>query len=111
MGWKVIQGRIKETYHPIPNAKEKRFEAFLDEQQCIGCGRFGIEKHHVMQSMPSKRWRRDHMCQIPVCPDCHRGKQGIHGIGSEAKWCEINQIDIEQTMKMLWLAAMTEGAM
>ena len=111
MGYKVIQGRIKETYHPIPNAKEKLFEAFLDEQPCIGCGRFGIEKHHVMQSMPSKRWRRDHMCQIPVCADCHRGKQGIHGIGSEAKWCAINKIDIEQTMKMLWLAAMTEGRM
>jgi len=109
MGYKVNHKPIREKYHPVPNAKEKRFEAFLDEQPCIGCGVHDVEKHHVMQSMPSKRWRRDHMCQIPVCADCHRGPEGIHGIGNEAYWCCLNDIDIEQTMKMLWLTAMQEG--
>lgn len=53
---------------------------------CIGCGRWGVELHHTMLRFPEKRHRRDHRFQIPICPDCHRGRDGIHGIGNEVKW-------------------------
>ena len=86
MGYKVNHGRIKPKYNPRPNAEEKRHEERLEQLPCIGCGKWGVECHHTMLDFPEKRFRRDHRFQIPVCPDCHRGKQGIHGIGREELW-------------------------
>lgn len=86
---RVQHGHIKERYNPVPNAAEARHETRLQEMPCIGCSKVGnIECHHTLEDFPAKRWRRDHRYQLPVCPDCHRGPQGIHGIGNEAKWAE-----------------------
>lgn len=88
MGWSPNHGRIKERYNPNPNAAERAFEAWLRDQPCYGCGRWGVEIHHTLLRFPEKRWRRDHRWQLPVCPQCHRGKEGIHGMGDEAAWLE-----------------------
>lgn len=88
MGWTPNHGRIKARYNPTPNAEERRHEQRLEGLPCFGCGRFGVEIHHVMTDFPAKRWRRDHRYQLPVCPPCHRGPNGIHGLGSERKWLE-----------------------
>jgi hypothetical protein len=103
MGWSPNHKRIKEKYNPRPNAQEARHEAHLYDLPCIGCGRFGVELHHTMTEFPEKRWRRDHRFQLPVCPDCHRGPQGIHGIGDEALWAEsVGLKDTGLIAKMLW---------
>lgn len=86
MGWTPEHGRIKARYNPKPNAEEKRHEERLETLPCFGCARFGVSCHHTMLKFPAKRWRRDHRYQLPVCWNCHQGPQGIHGIGSEAKW-------------------------
>jgi hypothetical protein len=86
VGWRPNHGRIKPKYNPQPNAEERRHEERLLELPCVGCGRWGVECHHTMLDFPGKRHRRDHRFQVPVCPDCHRGPKGIHGIGNEAKW-------------------------
>lgn len=88
MGWSPNHGRIKERYNPVPNAQERRHEQRLETLPCFGCGRFGGRCHHTMLKFPAKRWRRDHRYQLPVCDECHQGDNGIHGIGSEAKWLE-----------------------
>lgn len=79
-------GRIKAKYNPQPNAAEKRHEQRLYRMPCYGCGRYGVELHHTMLPFPEKRRRRDHRYQLPVCSECHRGQNGIHGLGSERKW-------------------------
>lgn len=33
------------------------------------------------------------MFLVPLCPDCHQGPEGIHGIGSEDEWCRRNSKD------------------
>ena len=86
MGWSPNHGRVKPRYNPQPNAAERRHEQRLEGLPCFGCGRFGVEVHHTLLDFPAKRWRRDHRFQLPVCPACHRGPQGIHGIGNEVKW-------------------------
>lgn len=86
MGWTPNHGRIKARYNPQPNAAERRHEQRLESLPCFGCGRFGVSCHHTMLDFPAKRWRRDHRFQLPVCPACHQGDEGIHGIGSEKKW-------------------------
>jgi len=102
MGFKVNYGRIKPKYSPIPNAEEKRHEQRLYQLPCIGCGAFGVELHHTMANFPEKRWRRDHRFQLPVCPSCHRGSNGIHGIGSETRWAEIHGLDTAKIAQSLW---------
>lgn len=86
MGWKPNHGRMKPKYNPQPNAVEERHEARLREMPCIGCGKHGVICHHTLIEFPEKRWRRDHRFQLPVCPDCHAGPDGIHGIGNESEW-------------------------
>lgn len=86
MGWKPDHKRIKETYSPYLSASEKRHERRVKDEPCFGCGRYGSEAHHIMLPFPAKRWRRDHRFRLPVCDGCHRGPEGIHGLGSEAAW-------------------------
>lgn len=103
MGWKPNHGRIKPKYNPKPNAEEERHETRLYDLPCIGCGRFGVELHHTMMKFPEKRFRRDHRYQLPVCSECHRGPEGIHGIGNEAEWAE--QMGLGDTgliARLLW---------
>jgi hypothetical protein len=103
MGWKPDHRPIREKYNPKPNAAEARHEDRLRGLPCIGCGREGnIECHHTMMEFPNKRWRRDHHYQLPVCPDCHRGPKGIHGIGSEAKWAAARGVDTATIAQMEW---------
>jgi hypothetical protein len=102
MGWKPEHARIKPKYNPQPNAEEARHEHRLRELPCIGCGAFGVELHHTMLAVPGKRWRRDHRFQLPVCGPCHRGTNGIHGLGSEARWGEINEINTAAIAQQLW---------
>lgn len=86
--------RIKDKYRPEPNRRERRHKGIVKELPCYGCGVHGqSEAHHILLDCEGKRWRRDHRFIIPACPDCHRGPEGIHGIGSEAEWCERNDKD------------------
>lgn len=96
-------GRIKPKYRPLPNEVEKRHEARLRLTPCLGCGSCNVELHHTMLAVPGKVHRRDHRFQIPVCAECHRGRNGIHGIGSEAKWGEMMGVDTARIALDLWL--------
>jgi hypothetical protein len=96
-------GRIKEKYSPTPNSVEKRHEGRLREMPCIGCGAYGVDLHHTMLRVPGKRWRRDHRFQIPVCPECHQGTNGIHGIGNEQTWADRMGLDTAAIAYQLWM--------
>jgi hypothetical protein len=55
-----------------------------------------------MLRVPGKRWRRDHRFQIPVCGECHRGTNGIHGIGNEQTWADGQSVDTAAIAYQLW---------
>ena len=104
-------GRVKPKYNPQPNAGERAHEERLAQYPCIGCGTFArVELHHTLMNFPAKRWRRDHRYQLPVCSDCHRGPQGIHGIGSEAVWGRNRGIDTAALAQALWAETEQERA-
>lgn len=109
MGAPVNHRRMKPRYNPQPNAVEMRHHHRVKLLDCFGCGAPGpSECHHTMLAFEGKRWRRDHRFILPVCPRCHRGRYGIHGIRSEAVWCERNGLDSEAEVKRLW--ALSEDA-
>lgn len=95
--------RIKPRYNPEPNAVEMRHHHRVKLRNCFGCGAPGpSECHHTLLKFEGKRWRRDHRYILPLCGKCHRGRYGVHGIGSEALWCERNGLDAEAEVKRLW---------
>lgn len=79
------QGRIREKYNPTPTAREKAFHLWvIGEGVCeCGCGSDATEFHHILESHPLKRWRRDHRFGIPMFWRCHRA---LHAAGNERKF-------------------------
>ena len=53
--------------------KAERFRR-LKEMNCIACGRFGVDIHHVVTN-GYRRLSGDWRSTIPLCPWCHRGEQ------------------------------------
>lgn len=107
MGVPVNHKRMKPRNNP--NAAEMRHHHRVKLLDCFGCGAPGpSECHHTMLAFEEKRWRRDHRFLIPFCPSCHRGRYGVHGLGSEALWCERTGRDTEAESKRLW--ALSEEA-
>jgi hypothetical protein len=66
-------------------ALEKRHIARLHDLPCVVTGKRPVEAHHLMQA-PGKERRRDHRWAVPLHYLAHRGPEGIHGLGTEAKF-------------------------
>ena len=74
---------------PGPNADEKAFQSWLKEQPCCVTGRGGVDVHHMYGSaFKNNKILIGHWACIPLCPDLHRGMDGIHTIG-KARWCDM----------------------
>lgn len=66
---------------------EKRHMSRVAELGCAVCRRMGYagtpaELHHKRSGTGAGR-RSSHMEVIPLCPEHHRGKTGIHGLGTK----------------------------
>lgn len=67
-------------------AKSAKVEAFLDRVAGLGCvlchhlgrGYVPAEIHHLFDAHQRNDW-----LVAPLCPSCHRGKNGFHGLGGE----------------------------
>ena len=105
MGAPVNHKRIRERYNPVPNASERRHHARVMERGCLVCQGEAIA-HHILQSSPHKRWRRDHLQVVPLCDACHRG---LHGNGDEIAWQDSFRLDLANEAQMLKLESMQEG--
>jgi hypothetical protein len=68
---------------------------------CLGCGSWPVEVHHSLTA-PGKIRRRDHRFVAPLCPACHRGSQGVHGLGSERLFGERIGLDLGRWATEQW---------
>jgi hypothetical protein len=67
--------------------KEKKHMNAVAELGCAVCRRMGYEGtpaelHHKRSGTGAGR-RSSHMDVIPLCPEHHRGKTGLHGLGTK----------------------------
>ena len=67
---------------------EKKYMDRVAEIGCIVCKRMGYEGtpaelHHPRTGVGMAR-RSSHMSVLPLCPQHHRGNEGIHGMGRKA---------------------------
>ncbi len=85
-----------------PTASEKRHFARLAKMECIACGAWDVELHHVT-SDGHQRLSKRHDRVVPLCAaGCHRlGPQAVHVIG-HAAFNELHGFDLLEIADGLW---------
>jgi hypothetical protein len=62
------------------SAASKRHMGRVAELGCCTCGQSPVEVHHARTGEAAGAAQRpSDWLTIPLCPDCHRGKMGVHG--------------------------------
>jgi hypothetical protein len=67
--------------------EERRYLSRVAELGCLVCRRMGYpgtpaEIHHKRAGTGAGR-RSSHFDAMPLCPEHHRGKTGLHGLGTK----------------------------
>lgn len=91
---------------------EKRHMNLVAELGCGVCRRMGYpgtpaELHHPRSGVGGAR-RASHFDVIPLCPEHHRGKTGVHGLGTKGfpkHWGYTEADLLEDTKQLLAEAA------
>lgn len=101
--------RIKPKAKVAPNAAEQVYFDRLVRLGCLVCGG-AASIHHVMKAAGKVR-RRDHRFVTPLCWAHHQGDLGVHGLGSEAAFERMYDIDLAARAKELWgeFVMLTDG--
>lgn len=97
---RVKQTRMKRKAKIAPAGPEKRHMDRVGEMPCLICG--GQTNIHHLMKHPDKIRRRDHRFIVPLCQEHHQGNEGVHGLGSEAKFTERWGIDLAMIASRLW---------
>ena len=87
--------------------EERRYLNRVAELGCLVCRRMGYpdtpaEIHHKRAGTGAGR-RSSHFDAMPLCPEHHRGKTGIHGLGTKGfpKHWGYNEDDLLQDVRDL----------
>lgn len=57
---------------------EKKHLSRIAALPCALCGAHGVQIHHILEGRVKGR-KSGHFTAIPLCVDCHQGRNGIHG--------------------------------
>lgn len=84
-------------------SKEERHMHLVKELPCCLCGASApSEAHHILEGRIPGRKAHD-FCTIPLCVDCHRGKNGVHGQKIMLKIMKENELNLlGETIKKLY---------
>ena len=71
----------------------KRHLALIHDIPCGLCGAVPVEAHHILAGRTPGRKSPDALA-IPLCVDCHRGQNGIHGDRNMWRIMKKSELDI-----------------
>lgn len=60
---------------------------------CCVCGNHGVELHHVREGQGMAQRAQDWLV-VPLCPNCHRGPQGLHGDRTLMRIYKMDEMDM-----------------
>lgn len=89
-------------------SEERAFHGMVAQVPCLVCGK-PAEVHHILHHGQAGK-KRDHRLVAPLCPDHHRGKEGVHGLGGEAKFLERWGVDLVTWAVSAWITRDTPDA-
>ena len=80
---------------PAMTAQERRHVTRIKEMDCVVCDASGpSEAHEIEQGS----W----FLSVPLCVDCHRGQNGIHGTRALWKVRKLSELDaLNETLRRL----------
>lgn len=87
--------------------EEKQYLDALADLGCAVCRRMGCpgtpaEIHHPREGVGGAR-RASHWQAIPLCPEHHRGRTGVHGLGTKGfpkRW-GFTEADLQEDCRRL----------
>ena len=77
----------------MSKADESRYMGMIAQLPCACCGAYGVEVHHVREGQGMSQ-RASNFLTVPLCPDCHRGSNGIHGNKSYLRIKKLEELDL-----------------
>lgn len=78
----------------MSNAAEKRWMNRVAGLPCVLCGTSPVELHHIREGQGAAQRAQDTLC-LPLCPDCHRGPNGIHGLGRKGFYMRYKRDELD----------------
>jgi hypothetical protein len=98
---------LPEPMDPGPSSAAGR--AHMGRVAALGCilcrqlgyGEQAAEVHHVRTGQGAAQRASDWLT-VPLCPDCHRGPNGVHGDRARLKSARVTEMDLlAQTIALL----------
>ena len=87
----------------MTTAKERQYMDKVASLPCACCGAYGVEVHHVREGQGMSQ-RASNFLTVPLCPDCHRGTNGIHGNKSYLRIKKLEELDLlAETIKRIFM--------
>ena len=77
--------------------------AYLDRVaslDCVLCGRRPVEVHHVKEGQGLSQ-RASHWLTVALCPECHRGPNGLHGLGTKGFYTRYKMDELDLLAKTI----------
>ena len=74
-------------------ATEKRHLDRIAAMPCALCGASPVHVHHIRAGQGMGE-RASHFLTIPLCPECHQGKEGIHGNRALLKVRKVDELGL-----------------
>ena len=83
-------------------AAEKRYMEHVAKLDCVVCGSFGVQLHHVRAGQGMAQ-RAQNWLVVPLCPTCHTSSVGVHGDKSMMRVQKLDEIDLlALTNEKMW---------
>lgn len=60
---------------------------------CVVCGSLPVEVHHIRYSQGMSQ-RSSNWLTVALCPECHRGHNGLHGNKSLMRIHKLDEMDL-----------------
>jgi hypothetical protein len=112
-----VDGSAKASV-PVPHAPRKPAKtaaerAHLGRVAALGCllCQAPAEVHHIREGQGMAQ-RASHWLTVPLCPEHHRGSDGLHGLGERGfeRRHRLGELDLlAQTIERLFSAASAAG--
>ena len=75
--------------------REKAHMGRIAQLPCVCCCSHGVEVHHIRAGDAAGAGQRSkHWLCVPLCPDCHRGTNGVHGNKSYLRIKKLTELDL-----------------
>ena len=72
----------------------KRHMARIAALPCAICGAHPVHVHHIRQTVGAGQRAQDTLT-LPLCPDHHTGRAGIHGLGQKGFYMRYKRDEID----------------